>query len=298
MINRSKIQSREWVSFHKSSSVYGIEFLHANFVTHRFSRHVHDYFVVGIIESGLQTFDFRGEKQRTAPSGIIILNPDDPHTGEPASPVGFGYKALYPPVSLLNGIAADITGKANAQPFFTEPVIYDPEAASQLRVLHRLLLGTSDDGLAGESAFLEFFATLITRYADRRYITASIGREQTAVQRLRDYIEANYDKNLTLDELARLVAFSPYYLARTFTAEVGIPPHAYLESVRIRHAKRLLLLAMPIAEVALLTGFPHQSHFTTRFRRAVGITPGEYIKQSGTPASIKQGKIAQDNRSH
>lgn len=276
-------QSQEWVQFHKCPPVHGIEFIHANFVTHRFSRHVHDYFVLGIIERGLQTFDYRRAKHRTAPGGIIILNPDEAHTGEPASPSGFAYKALYPSASLLQQITADITEMPNALPFFTQPVIYDRKAAHQLLRLHQLLL--SGESLAGESAFLDVFATLISRYADVRYSAIPIREERSAVQRVRDYIEAHYDQNLSLSELARLVSFSPYYLARTFAAEVGIPPHAYLESVRIRHAQRLLALGTPIAQVALQTGFPHQSHFTTRFRRAVGVTPGQYVKQS---------KIAQD----
>jgi AraC-like DNA-binding protein len=286
---RTESASEEWVQFHQRADVYGIEFIHANYVKHRFSRHVHDYFVLGIIENGPQTFDYRGAKHRTAPSGIIVLNPDEPHTGEPASPAGFGYKAMYPSANLLRSITEEITDKSNVLPFFPQPVLYDGELAGQLLDLHGLLVASTPDSLAGETAFLEVFDRLITRYADVRYSAIRVRRERTAVQRVRQYIEANYDKNLTLAELACLVAFSPYYLARTFAAEVGIPPHAYLESIRIRHAQRLLMRGLPIAQVALDTGFPHQSHFTTRFRRAVGITPGQYIKER---------KIAQDNTRH
>jgi AraC-like DNA-binding protein len=283
MNRRTDEKPTEWVRFDKRPDIYGIEFIHANFVTHRFSRHLHDYFVFGIIEAGRQTFDYRGEKHRTAPGGIIILNPDEPHTGEAAAPTGFGYKAMYPTADLLRLITAEITDKPNALPFFTQPVIYDPEAAGQLFRLHRLLV--TAPSLAGETAFLIVFATLITRYADIKYATVPLRRERMAVQRVREYIEAHYDQNISLAELGRLFAFSPYYLARTFTAEIGIPPHAYLESVRIRHAQQFLAQGVPIAEVALMTGFPHQSHFTTRFRRAVGITPGQYAKE---------GKITQD----
>ncbi len=101
-----------------------------------------------------------------------------------------------------------------------------------------------------------------------------------AIQRVRDYIEAHYDQNISLTELAQFASFSPFYLARVFKAELGIPPHAYLESVRIRHAQQLLALGQPLAEVAYSTGFAHQSHFTNRFRRFVGVTPAQYAKQS------------------
>jgi AraC-like DNA-binding protein len=289
---------QEWVSYHKRPDVYGIEFIHANFVRHRFSRHVHDYYVLGFIEDGLQTFDYRGEKHRTAPSGIIILNPDEPHTGEAATPVGFTYKAMYPSVELLSHITEDITGKPNGLPYFPQPIVYDTDIARRLLNLHQVLVSEGTGSLSGESAFLDVFAVLISRYADAKLRTLTIRSERSAVQRVRDYIEANYDQNISLNELAQLVAFSPYYLARTFTTVTGIPPHAYLESVRIRHAQRLLVQGIPIADVALKTGFPHQSHFTTRFRLAVGVTPGRYIQETSVMnAARKERKITQDNDS-
>ena len=85
---------KEEATFYTRPDVYGVQFLHANYINHKFARHVHDYFVVGIIEGGLQTFSYRGAKHGTATSGIILLNPDEPHTGEPATPAGFRYKAV------------------------------------------------------------------------------------------------------------------------------------------------------------------------------------------------------------
>lgn len=72
---------------------------------------------------------------------------------------------------------------------------------------------------------------------------------------------------------------APYYIARVFRAEVGLPPHAYLESVRIRQAQRLVARGMPLAQVAGATGFADQSHFTHRFKRLIGVTPGQYARQ-------------------
>ena len=48
--------SHEWAHLYSRPDVYGLEFLHANFVRHRYPRHVHDFYVVGIIEAGRQTF--------------------------------------------------------------------------------------------------------------------------------------------------------------------------------------------------------------------------------------------------
>src|SRR5260221_10218950 len=133
--------------------VYGIEFIHARFITHRLARHVHDYFVLGIIETGLQTFSYRGAKYATATQGIIVLNPDEPHTGEPATPDGFTYKALYPSAELMREVVTQISGKPKQIPFFAAPVIYDSDLAQRLLRFHKTLLGPNS-ALEGESGVL------------------------------------------------------------------------------------------------------------------------------------------------
>jgi AraC-like DNA-binding protein len=85
---------------------------------------------------------------------------------------------------------------------------------------------------------------------------------------------------VTLSELAHLVGLSPFYLLRVFEQEVSIPPHAYLESVRIRRAQRLLACGIPLAQVAYDLGFSTQSHFTHRFKRLLGVTPGQYVSSA------------------
>ena len=90
----------------------------------------------------------------------------------------------------------------------------------------------------------------------------------------------HYAEGATLSELAHLVGLSPFYLLRIFEQEVGIPPHAYLESIRIRQAQRRLICGTPIAEVAYELGFSTQSHFTHRFKRLLGVTPGQYVSSA------------------
>jgi AraC-like DNA-binding protein len=58
-----------------------------------------------------------------------------------------------------------------------------------------------------------------------------------------------------------------------------MPPHLYLETVRIREAQRLLSEGETLAQAAYLVGFSSQSHFTQRFKRIIGVTPGVYAQQ-------------------
>jgi AraC-like DNA-binding protein len=79
--------------------------------------------------------------------------------------------------------------------------------------------------------------------------------------------------------LAACAGLSRYYFLKVFCSETGMPPHAYLDSVRIGHAKRLLRQGLAQSEVASEAGFSDQSHFANRFKRLVGVTPGCYAKE-------------------
>jgi len=101
------------------------------------------------------------------------------------------------------------------------------------------------------------------------------------VWRARRYVEERYADGLRLQQLAEHVSLSPYYFLRVFRAEVGMPPHAYLDSVRVRHAQRLIEAGEPLARVAADVGYSSQSHFTRSFKRIIGATPGQYARQPG-----------------
>lgn len=97
------------------------------------------------------------------------------------------------------------------------------------------------------------------------------------LRRLADYIEAELAGDVSLDAMAEQVGLSPLYLTRAFKRAFGRPPHAYVTERRIERAKHLLRSTdLPIAEVALATGFADQSHFTGVFRKLVGTPPGRY----------------------
>jgi len=269
---------KESVQYFKRPDIYGLEFIEATFVTHRFARHVHDYYALGVIETGVQTFYARGEQHITPSGGVFLLNPGEPHDGEAAITSGFTYRTFYPTTEMLQKLAEEITGKPQPLPFFSPLIVQDNALTQALLQLHACLKSPGST-LEGEEKLLEVFDLLLTRYADRRVQAQPRGQERQAVRLIRDYLQSCYDQNPSLAELARLVSFSPYYLARVFQAEVGLPPHAYLESVRVRQAQRLLSEGQAISQVAQAVGFADQSHFHHRFKRLIGLTPRQYAQQ-------------------
>jgi AraC-like DNA-binding protein len=265
----------DWAHYFALPLFSGVELLHARFVRHAFARHAHDYFVVSVVEHGAQRFWCDRETHTTPALGIIVLNPGDAHTGEAASEAGFHYRALYPSAALMADVAAEVEGTGRTVPQFSRPRIDDEELAARLVRTHRMLVDRAT-ALQGEEVILETLVALVARHADRTGPTREAGQERQAVRRVREYIEARFDRDVTLGELAEVAGLSPFHLARVFRAEVGLPPHAYLESVRVREAQRLIRGGQTLVEVAHGVGFADQSHFTHRFRRLVGVTPGRF----------------------
>ncbi len=270
------MRSQEWVKVWHDAALDGLELHYATYITHTFARHAHDYYVIGLIEAGVQSFAYRGTRQVTPTGDVFVIHPGEGHTGEAVSPGGYIYRTLYPPVALLQRACSDITGCEQEVPFFPTPVIHDGEVARCLRDFH-LALTSSVPPLEREARFLHVCALLITRYADFRMPLPALGQERTAVQQVRHYLDEHYAEPVSLIELAQLAGLSPYYIHRVFEREVGLPPHAYLESVRIRQAQRQLSQGESIAQVAASLGFSDQSHLTRRFTRLLGITPGQYL---------------------
>jgi AraC family transcriptional regulator len=97
------------------------------------------------------------------------------------------------------------------------------------------------------------------------------------LRRVADYIEQNLDKDLSLAELAAVVYMSPYHFARLFKDSTGVPPHRFVVRQRIARARGVLVTPeLSIAQVSRMVGFRTPSHFTTVFRRVLGVTPRAY----------------------
>jgi AraC-like DNA-binding protein len=269
--------TQEWSQLWHNTQL-DVRLLHAFYIHHAYPRHSHDYYVICLIEKGHQSFTHQGTKQCTPPGGVIFINPDVVHTGEAADDQGFQMRALYPTTTHMQTAVFELTGRHQPLPFFKAVRVDHAWARASILAAHKALVeGTSV--LEGEACFIWTLAQLIQRYAELRVSEQRLGKEQKAIQQARRYIDDCFDQGISLRQLADHVALSPYYLLRAFRAEVGMPPYAYLESVRIRHAQRLIEAGTPLVEVAATVGFSSQSHLTNRFKQFIGVTPGQYAQQ-------------------
>jgi AraC family transcriptional regulator len=88
------------------------------------------------------------------------------------------------------------------------------------------------------------------------------------------FIEDNLSRNISLGEIAAVAGLSVSHFKTLFRAAVGLPVHQYVIRRRIERAKILLSESnLPISQIALETGFAHQSHLAHHMRRVLGISP-------------------------
>lgn len=261
------------------------EVLHARFVKHTFDRHTHDEYVVGLIEYGVQRFDLLRTTHFTPAGSIFLINPGDAHTGGPGIAGGYVYRTVYPSVDLIRTVADESGVRGEVLPSFAKAVVTDGRLFALFTAFHSSVARRAQL-LERETRLRAALSFLVARYANPTKATERRAWAPAAARRAREYLDAEYIRNVSLSELASACGLSPFYLARAFVAAFGLPPHAYLHALRVARAKQLILSGKPLSEVAGSVGFCDQSHLNRRFRRIVGVTPGQYAL--GARASKKE----------
>ncbi len=269
----------EHARYWQHGAVPGVDLLRARFVTHRYGRHAHETYTVAVIESGVEEFDYGGTLLRAGAGAVALLNPEVVHTGQAGVPGGWSYRVLYPAVSLMAGIARDL-GAPGGTPMFPETLIDDARSARLLRAAH--LAAEHGDRLASSSLLRTALAGILSAHASLAGAGDPPPRPRNSAAVIRAVQDALADRIAdppTLDELAAAAGMSPFALLRAFRDATGLPPHAYLNQLRVRLARRLLDAGLPPADVAAEAGFADQPHLTRHFKRVVGVPPGAYQRE-------------------
>ncbi|WP_214327807.1 AraC family transcriptional regulator [Nonomuraea sediminis] len=270
---------KEQAHFWRHPAVPEVDLLKARYVTHRFARHVHDSYAIGVILTGVEEFHHRGSLLRAAEGEIVLVNPDTPHTGQAGVPGGWAYRMLYPSTDSMAALAEEL-GLPYGTPYFPEQVVRDPAVAALLGRAH--LAAELGDDLAASTLVRTSFARLLTSHGAPRPTAPQAAAGAQAVREALDVLRERLVDPPTLEDLAAEVRARPFPLLRAFKAATGLPPHAYLTQLRVRQARRLLDSGVRPADVAAEVGFTDQAHLNRHFKRIVGVPPAAYQRAAGT----------------
>jgi len=219
---------------------------------------------------------------RTAPIGLLALNAgaarQQTQDGCSTIRIGLPHMDVVLSISAEPGSLADDAGFELAAP---EIMASDP-------VIERLLstLGHGEeDGIRGDAMRLALAARWLrmrSRPAAEPQPAADNGALQKwRLKRVKAFIEGHIDQAISLADLARTAGLSRMYFAARFRVATGLSPHEYVLRRRIERSQEMLAqTSESLVEIAFNVGFQTQAHFTTVFKRFVGVTPGRWRTSS------------------
>jgi AraC family transcriptional regulator len=160
-----------------------------------------------------------------------------------------------------------------------------------LSILSEMTNETAAGRMYVDTASLTLAARIIHGYCDSGSCTltapASHRLDHVRLRRVLDYISAHLADEITLADLARVACLSTFHFARMFTLAIGVSPHRYVSRMRLENAMAEIAAGrLPLARIAFNARFSSQASFTRAFRRATGMTPGEYGRRRSTSAQI------------
>ena len=194
-------------------------------------------------------------------------------------------------IELSTELVAAVSDEAGSGRYLQLRPSYDDEdpfiAHLGLALRDDLRSGHPNGCVYGETLGAALSVHLLQKYAafEQVFRQYRSGLPKYRLRHVIQYIDANLQAAISLLDLAKIAQMSVYHFVRLFKQSTGLSPHQYILKKRIEHAKSLLEdFGLPLAEVALRSGFGSQSSFTRAFQRLTYFTPRTY--RNGVSDSI------------
>ena len=252
-------------------TMFRFEGMNGNYVR---EKHWHREIELFTVFSGELTFTLGDRTRSLAASQTIIVNSNEVHAIRAPKPNNT--LVVQIPLQLFSDYLS-VTGMISFRHSLPEK---DPELIRLLRELYDVY-NRRDYGyrLRALSLFYELQYQLITYYR-KEVISPELvhqNRNLNRLSRITDYIAQNYAQDLSLEALARTFNYSPTYLAHMFRKYAGTTFKAYLQNLRLEHARRQMEETdEALGTIALANGFASSKAFAHVFQQQYGILPSQY----------------------
>jgi AraC-like DNA-binding protein len=192
--------------------------------------------------------------------------------------------AFYIPRAALND-AAEQAGMRPVSHLTCPPGTLDPVVGH----LAAVLLPALSRPREASALFVDYVVGALTDHLMRHYggagdfarALAKGGLSPYQLDRAKEVLAADYERDLSLADVAEQCGLSRGHFAKAFRISTGTTPHAWRQRQRIDRAKRLLGADdLSLADIALACGFADQSHFTRIFSRMVGDPPAGWRRRN------------------
>ncbi len=253
----------------------------------------HEYYEMVYIKRGNAVFEISGYPAEIGPNDIIIIKPNQFHKFTVKSEAGcefivLNFKFVNKFDMQFSGVSLEffldfVSGKESGA-FIRLKVSQKNEI---INLLNRILKEKEDPDIGSELLnyllVMELFV-LISRALKMEWensIKNKSSKLKELIQVAVSYIDNNYERDISLKDIAQYVFLSTSYFTRAFKEEMGISPINYLLKTRTERAKELLKdSTLKICDIALNVGFSNQQRFNDIFKKNVKMAPLKYRKDN------------------
>ncbi|NQY94339.1 MAG: helix-turn-helix transcriptional regulator [Campylobacteraceae bacterium] len=244
-----------------------------------YSTHSHETFALGILECGEIEVEFHKlPKQNVYPNQIIVFNPNQVHRTKKIAENSTGYYILHIHNPWCKNIQKKLFDADEVFIYVMPNIIVDEKTSDNLLKLCRDILSDKDN--AQHEKTLEVLLSNIFEEYCKLEESNNKQEDNKVLVIIEQYIMANINNQISLEDISKEVGFSEAYITRIFKKKFGLSPHAFLVNQKINRAKNKLLNSPneDISQLAVEIGFYDQSHFTNTFKRYFSLTPKQYQK--------------------
>lgn len=243
--------------------------------------HSHPFSELFYVVSGNGVFVAEGVEFPVSKNDMVIINPHVQHTEKSWSASPMEYIVLG-----IDGLTFSFEDMASAQDVISiqtasgEVYKYNMQNTYVYAYLNIMLEEISKKERNYEAVcqnLLEVLLICMLRNNNLSIVKDKNNILNRECTQIKNYLDANYSENITLDMLASITHMNKYYMAHAFTRHTGLSPINYLIQKRIQEGKSLLeSTTFSIAQISVTLGFSSQSYFSQVFKKATGKTPIQY----------------------
>lgn len=234
--------------------------------------HFHETYIIAYIKRGSTCVNARGRETWLGPGSVLFANPYEIVSCFGGG--GFEYDVCYPTAHFMQE-AARLSGQSvGSLPLLVHSLISGQVAED----IGGVLASFGEDSGCALSTIEEELLRLIAANPGILAPAPVEGKQFSCVARACELIEELLEEPIAIADLSRQVRASRSYFVRSFRHATGLPPSDYIRQLRLARGLERIRGGLQLAEVAIISGFADQAHFTREFKRVYGTTPGKLAR--------------------
>lgn len=242
---------------------------------YHYEKHFHTTLSVGAIEEGKVAYVHNNDEYLLTKNQLSIINPNIIHYCNPIQNESRSYHMVYIDVNWCKSLQETLFGNTGEFIPLEKVQLTNKQLYNEYINLNKKLLNTNIFYLEKEQELENFFTKLFLNHCNKDRKESNL-KNSKAVEKAKEFIHENCLENITLEQIASASEVSKFHLTKLFKSQLSISPYKYLMNCKINLAKEYFSKGYKTIEVANITGFFDQSHFSSAFKKYVAATPNEY----------------------